>query len=49
MGVEGIQQARLLKANARLQARQRFIINKKRCLYRAVVSPKPYGVSRVVV
>jgi hypothetical protein len=29
MGVEGIQQAALVKVNARLKTRQRFILNEK--------------------
>jgi hypothetical protein len=49
MGIEGFQQAELVKMNAGLQAHQGVIINKKRCLYRAIMSPKPYGTPRVVI
>jgi chorismate mutase len=41
--------AELVKVNAGLKACQRFIINKKGCLYRAIVSPKSNGTPRVVI
>src|SRR5277367_4467632 len=49
VGIERVQQARLIGAGIRLNSPQRISVDEERRLYSAVVSPKSHGMPRVVV
>jgi hypothetical protein len=49
VGIERVQKARLIRTGIWLNAPQRAFVYKKRCLYRAIVSPKSHGMPRPVI
>jgi hypothetical protein len=49
VGIECVQKPRFVRAGIRLNSLQCIFINKKRCLYCAIVSPKSHGSTRWVI
>jgi len=49
VGIERVQKARLIRTGIWLNAPQRAFVYEKRCLYRAIVSPKSHGMPRPVI
>jgi hypothetical protein len=49
IGIVCIQETRFMGLNIRLNSPQRALVYKKRCLYRAIISPKSHGTPRSVI
>ena len=49
VGIERVQKTRLIRTGIWLNALQRAFVYEKRCLYRAIVSPKSHGMPRPVI
>jgi hypothetical protein len=49
VGIERVQKTRLIRTGIWLNALQRAFVYEKRCLYRAIVSPKSHGLPRPVI
>jgi hypothetical protein len=49
VGIEHAQKTRLIRMGIWLNAPQRAFVYEKRCLYRAIVSPKSHGMPRSII
>jgi hypothetical protein len=49
IGIERVQKPRFIGTGIWLNAPQRAFVYEKRCLYRAIVSPKSHGMPRSVI
>jgi hypothetical protein len=49
IGIERVQKTRLIRTGIRLDPPQRAFVYEKRCLYRAIVSPKSHGMPRSII